>query len=287
MMNFHTLTIVGVGLLGGSIGLAAKQRDLVRRVVGVGHQWPSLALAQRRGAIDEGTLDLAAGVREADLIVLCTPVDRIVEQALTVSANCPSDALLTDVGSTKAAIVRSLDGRLPRGLAFVGGHPLAGSEKRGVEFAEPDLFEGRLTVLTPTETTDPGAVERVALFWQALGSRVRVLSPEEHDRALALTSHLPHLLASALAGILPENLFDLAATGFRDTTRIAAGDPSLWTGIFQQNRQAVLQALELFSARLGEFHQALQSNDRNTIDSLLAQAKKVRDALGNRDPIQR
>jgi prephenate dehydrogenase len=285
-MKIHTLTIVGVGLLGGSIGLAARQRGLAQHIIGVGHQHSSLELARTRGAIDEGTLDLRAAVTGADLVVFCTPVDLIVEQALVVAERCPHGPILTDVGSTKEAIVAGLDGRLARPVRFVGSHPLAGSEKRGVEFADANLFQDRLTVITPTEQTDADAVAEVSRFWQALGCRVRQMSPAEHDRALALTSHLPHLLASALAGMLPEALFELAATGFRDTTRIAAGDPSIWTGIFQQNRAAVLQSLQLFLDRLRDFEQALKADDRKTIDSLLAQAKKVRDALGSGNSTQ-
>jgi prephenate dehydrogenase len=280
-MTITTLTIVGVGLIGGSIGLAAKRRGLVERVVGVGRQPDSLDRARAVGAIDEGCLDLAAALRQADVAVFCTPVDRIAEQVLTGAASCPPGALLTDAGSTKAAIVAAVDGRLPPGVAFVGSHPLAGSEKRGPEHADADLFQDRLTVVTPTRHSDPAAVERTVAFWRALGSRVRLLSPEEHDQALALTSHLPHLVAAALAGILPPELRDLTATGFRDTTRVAAGDPSLWTGIFAQNRAAVLAALQTLAGRLAEFRSALEDGDRQALDTLLAQAKKVRDALGS------
>src|SRR5262249_12877032 len=151
----------------------------------------------------EGFLDLTAAARGADVVVFCTPVDRIVEQVLETAPACAPGTLLTDAGSTKAGIVHGLEGRLPPDVAFVGSHPLAGSEKRGPEFAEARLFQGRLTIVTRTPRTDPAALERTAAFWQALGSRVRLMDPEEHDRALALTSHLPHLLASALAGILP------------------------------------------------------------------------------------
>src|SRR5206468_2944891 len=143
----------------------------------------------------------------------------------------------------------------------VGSHPLAGSEKRGADHADARLFEGRLTVVTQTPGADPAAVERTCTFWRALGSRVQLMSPEDHDRALALTSHLPHLLAAALAGVLPPELNDLTATGFRDTTRVAAGDPSLWTAIFAQNRAAMLDSLRLLAGRLEEFRAALEAGD--------------------------
>jgi cyclohexadieny/prephenate dehydrogenase len=280
-VNVDTLTIVGVGLIGGSIGLAAKRHGLARQVLGVGRHESSLDRARQCGSIDEGYTDAAPAAARSQLIILCTPVDGIADQALGLAQHCAPGTILSDAGSTKAAIVHAVDGRLPSGVAFVGAHPLAGSEKRGPEHARADLFQGRCTVLTPTERTDAGALERVGSFWHALGARVTLMSPEEHDRALAVTSHLPHLVASALAGILPEQLHDLAATGFRSTTRVAAGDPALWTGIFMHNRQAVLEALALLEERLTRFRHALTEADRTALDQLLAQGKKVRDALGN------
>jgi prephenate dehydrogenase len=280
-MTIQTLTIVGVGLLGGSLGLAARQRGLARRVLGVGRHLDGLDYARQLGAIDEGFLALQEAVRSAEVVVFCTPVDQIARQALTAAEACAPGTLLTDVGSTKADIVHAVEGRLPAGVAFVGSHPLAGSEKRGPEHANPRLFERRLTVVTQTPRTDPAALERTRAFWEGLGARVRVMAPEEHDRALALTSHLPHLLAAALAGLMPPELYDLTATGFRDTTRVAGGDPALWTAIFAHNRAAVLDNLDLLGARLAEFRQALESGDAAALDRLLTQAKKVRDALGN------
>jgi prephenate dehydrogenase len=280
-MTIQTLTIVGVGLIGGSIGLAAKRRGVAGRVLGVGWRQATLDQARRLGAIDEGFLDLTTPVSRSDFTVFCTPVSLIVGQVLAGAAACRSGTLLTDAGSTKAAIVTGLERSLPDGVAFVGSHPLAGSEKRGPGHADANLFEGRLTVVTQTAHTDPGALERVAGFWRALGSRVKVMSPEAHDRALALTSHLPHLLASALAGALPPELHELTATGFRDTTRVAAGDPGLWAGIFTQNQEAVLDALDRLEARLDQFRQALGAGDPAALTTLLEQAKKVRDALGS------
>lgn len=280
-MTIRTLAIVGVGLIGGSLGLAARRHGLARHVLGVGRQQASLDRALAVGAIDEPCLHLPDAARRSDLVVFCTPVTLIVSQVLEAAPHCPPGALLTDAGSTKAAIVRALEGRLPPGVAFIGSHPLAGSEKRGPEHARADLFQGRTVVLTPTDRDPPDALARLTSFWEALGSRVCLLSPEEHDRALALTSHLPHLAAAALAGLLPPELASLTATGFRDTTRVAAGDPSLWTGIFQHNHAALLDALARLTERLDDFRRALQRDDAAALDSLLTQAKTVRDALGN------
>jgi cyclohexadieny/prephenate dehydrogenase len=281
MALHNVLTIVGVGLIGGSIGLAAKRRSLVRMVRGLGRQQASLQRALAVGAIDEAHLDPQAALSEADLVVYCTPVDQIAGQILRFAPWCRPGALLTDAGSTKAAIVAEVEGSLPDGLHFVGSHPLAGSEKRGPEFADAELFQGRWTVTTPTARTQTQPLAQVESFWTALGSRVKRMAPEAHDRALALTSHLPHLLAAALAGSLPADVHELVATGFRDTTRIAAGDPRLWTAIFTHNRDAVLSALDALEGKLQAFRQALADRDWTTLDQLLAQAKKVRDALGS------
>ena len=280
-MPVHTLTIVGVGLIGGAIGLAAKKRALAKRVRGVGRDAGKLETARRLGAIDEGTLDLAAAVRDADFVVFCTPVNRIADQILEAAPYCAPGTILTDAGSTKREMVGAVESGLPAHVRFVGGHPLAGSEKKGVEFAHADLFVERWTVLTPTAKTPADAVDAVRTFWQRLGARVRIMSPDHHDRALAMTSHLPHLLASALAGILPDELRELTATGFRDATRIAGGDPDVWTPIFQQNRTAVFDVLDQLEARLKEFRQALANDEVARIDHLLAQGKRVRDALGS------
>ena len=277
-MLFDQITIVGVGLIGGSVGLAAKDRNVARCVVGTGRDPRNLAKAQLLGAIDRSTTNLADAVRDADLIVVCTPVDRIAETILLAATHCKRGAIFTDGGSTKAGIIAAVNGRLPEGVAFVPAHPIAGSEKNGVENARADLFENRLTILTPLDA--PDAVDRVTSFWQALGSRVIAMSPDDHDRALASTSHLPHAVASAVAGVTPVEWLPLAAGGFRDVTRIAGGDPQLWTAIFQANRGAVLAALEQFTTRLDEFRRLLETGDGAGLGQWLAEAKQVRDALG-------
>jgi prephenate dehydrogenase len=280
-MQLGIITIVGAGLIGGSLGLAAKQRGVARTVRGLGRRQASLDRARAGGAIDEGFLEPAAALKGANLVILCTPVDQIAEQVLAYAPYCDPGTLLTDAGSTKATIVAAVEEKLGDGLAFVGSHPLAGSEKRGPEHAQADLFQDRWTVVTRTPRTDADALAKTIAFWQALGARVTVMTPDEHDRALAMTSHLPHLLAVALAGTLPEALSHLTASGFRDTTRIAAGDPALWTAIFAHNRDAVLAALEPLENRLADLRKALESRDWKRMETLLGQAKKVRDALGN------
>jgi prephenate dehydrogenase len=280
-MRLGTLTIVGVGLIGGSIGLAAKRRKLANRIVGVGRRQESLHFAKENGILDDYSLDLDDAVANAEIVVFCTPVPLIAPQALIAASRCSRGCLLTDAGSTKAEIVEALERNLPDGVHFVGGHPLAGSEKQGPEHADADLFQDRLTIVTQTPHTNRSALEKTTEFWQALGSRVRIMGPEEHDHALAFSSHLPHLVAAALASMLPTGLHAVTASGFRDATRIAAGDPELWTGIFASNRQAVLEALQQLEAQLARFRHALETQDQPRLTELLAQAKRVRDALGS------
>jgi cyclohexadieny/prephenate dehydrogenase len=280
-MKIATLTVVGVGLIGGSIGLAARKRGIAERILGVGRNKTTLERAQSLGAIDAGVGDLNEAVHQADVAVFCTPVDRIAEQILASAPGCRPGTLLTDAGSTKGRIVAAVEDRLPAGVSYVGSHPLAGSEKRGPENADADLLQDRLVVITRTPRTDVAALERIAAFWKSLGARVCVMAPDEHDAALALTSHLPHLAAAALAGILSPHLHALTATGFRDTTRVAAGDPELWSAIFSQNRPALLEMLGLLETRLTEFKNALLEEGEKTIRALLDQAKRNRDALGS------
>jgi prephenate dehydrogenase len=273
--------IVGVGLIGGSIGLAARRAGTFGRIIGVGRDAEILARTRKLGCINEFTTDLAGVARSGDVLVFCTPVDMIGRQILSAVPHCKPGALITDAGSTKAAIVDEVESRIANGVEFIGSHPLAGSEKRGPDYARADLFDNRLTLITPTSRTPTAAIARVTTFWQALGSRVQRIAPAQHDQSLALTSHLPHLLAAALAGILPPGLAELTATGFRDTTRLAGSDPGLWTAIFAQNRQHVAEALAKLQDRLTEFRLAMLAGDTGILDRLLTEAKRVRDDLGN------
>jgi prephenate dehydrogenase len=194
---------------------------------------------------------------------------------------CREGALITDAGSTKAQIVRELDGSLGRGVRFVGSHPLAGGENSGAAAADAKLFHDRLVVLTPAPQTPADDVSALREFWTALGARVVEMTAEEHDQALAATSHLPHLLASALASATPEDLLPYTATGWADTTRIAAGDPKLWTQIFLANKDNLLAALGRFQAQLSALRQAVQRDDRELLTTILTEAKRTRDAVGS------
>ncbi|HET6882847.1 MAG TPA: prephenate dehydrogenase/arogenate dehydrogenase family protein [Pirellulales bacterium] len=275
--QFDTIAILGVGLIGGSIGLAVLRRGLASRVIGVGRRIEGLRMALEMGAITSFTLAPAEGVAEADLVVVCTPVGRIADDVRTVARHCRSGTLITDVGSTKGAIVAEVGGSLPGGVQFIGSHPLAGSERSGAAAAEVDLFVDRVVVLTPSAATQSEDLERLGDFWRSLGARVVTMSAEEHDRALAITSHLPHLVASALAASTPQELLQLTATGWADTTRIAAGDADLWRQIFASNRDSLLASLSSFEQQLASFRAALEGRDDDGLVELLAAAKRRRD----------
>lgn len=281
MRRFKSVAIVGVGLIGGSIGLALRARGMAEQVIGVGRRQATLRTARRVGAVTHTTVDLAKGVAEAELVVVCTPVGKIVEHVRQAAQHCPEGALLTDTGSTKEVIVAALDGSLPRGCRFLGGHPLAGSEKSGPAHANAELFEGRVAVLTPTKNTRAEDFDLLEAFWSGLGSVVIQMAPSEHDRALALTSHLPHAVSAALAATQAEPYFRLSGTGLLDATRLAGGDPRLWTQVFVANRANLLGALEKYLERLNALAAALRRGDAEALEAILTAAKRNRDALGS------
>jgi prephenate dehydrogenase len=281
MKHWDTVAIIGVGLIGGSIGLALRERKLAGRIIGVGRRPENLAKAKAAGAVHRATQDLSDGVHEAELVVVCTPVDSIARFVREAAAACPPGALLTDAGSTKASIVRQLNGTLPRAVAFVGSHPLAGSEKSGCEYARADLFDGRVVVVTPTRKTNKEHLQRTADLWSALGASVMIMSPAAHDRALAATSHLPHVVAAALARLTAAENLPLAAGGWRDCTRIAAGDAELWSQILLDNRDNVLKAIGKLEKSLAGFRLAIERDDARRLHQLLKEAKQRRDAVGS------
>lgn len=281
-LDFETIAIVGVGVIGGSIALAAKARRAVRSVIGVGRNAGRLEEARRAGVIDEGTIDLMVAARQADLLIFCTPVDRIAAGVREAAGACRNGALITDAGSVKGCVCRDLKEKPARGVEFVGSHPLAGSEKQGFEHADARLFDGRVCVVTPLATNSRSAIDRIGAFWRQLGSSVVEMSPEAHDQALAETSHVPHVVAAALAAALSTENGALVAGGFRDTTRIASGDPDLWTAILLGNRTHVLESLARYDRSLKGFREALEKNDAVALKHLLGTAKDTRDhALGN------
>jgi prephenate dehydrogenase len=279
--TYETIAIVGVGLIGASIGLAVRERKLAGTIVGVGRTKKTLDAAKTLGAIDRATMELAEGVKQAELTIVCTPVERIAEQVRAAAAAAPRGALITDAGSTKEGIVAALADPLPNDAVFIGSHPLAGSEKTGPEAARADLFVGRVVVITPRPSDDAKKVAAVRAFWESLGAKVVEMSAAEHDAAVAVTSHVPHLVASALAASTPAELTNLVAGGWLDTTRIASGDAELWRQILLANRDHSLQALANFEKVLAQLRDALSTRDGDALARILEAGKKIRDTVGS------
>jgi prephenate dehydrogenase len=277
----RTLAIIGVGLIGGSIALAARSRGVAQRIIGVGRNKEVLEQVKQRGMLDAWHTEMAPAVRDADAVIVCTPVDKVVDHVCEIARAVRPDTWITDAGSTKATIVNTLAERLDAGARFVGSHPLAGSEKSGPQYADAKLFEHRVVVLTPHHHFHPDGLVWACEFWQSLGARIKEMTPQEHDKALSITSHLPHLVAAALAAMLPAELRELAASGFRDTTRVAGGDPALWTAICQQNQEGLRHALERFVQSIAGCNGKLNGLDLDHIHHLLVEGKRNRDALGS------
>ncbi|HWI66130.1 MAG TPA: prephenate dehydrogenase/arogenate dehydrogenase family protein [Symbiobacteriaceae bacterium] len=279
MSRLPVIVIWGVGLIGGSLGMAWRRAGVAARIIGIDPL--PLDTAIKLGAIDEAADDPAEALAQADVLVLAAPVRAIIAQAASHARYLRPGAVVTDVGSTKADIVQAWDGALPPGAAFVGGHPLFGREVGGVANASPDLPRGATWVLTPGGTTTGPAVETVERLASAVGATVNSMSPEEHDQRVAVASHLPQLAATALAATAqphPDALA-LAAGGFRDTTRLASSPAEIWLDILGTNRPAILQALGEYRRVLAELEAAVQQTDTAALDTLFARAHEARRRL--------
>jgi prephenate dehydrogenase len=282
-VQFQKITIVGVGLLGGSIGLAARRRKLAREVAGFVRRAASSKDCERAGAVDYATTDLLAAVSNADLVILCTPLAQmpaLMEQLLPALKR---GAIVTDVGSVKADVVRELESLAKKaGAHFVGSHPMAGGEKMGVLASREDLFHGAVCVVTATNRTNTAAARKLEKFWKALGSRVLKMDPAQHDLLVSRSSHLPHVAAAALVNLVlhPRNhqaQAGLCATGFRDITRIASGSPEMWRDISLANRKNLSQSVDALVADLKKFQDVLKKSDARAVENFFATAKQLRD----------
>lgn len=283
-MQWSKVTLVGVGLLGGSLGLALKQRRLATRVAGYVRRPASLDECLEVGAVDQVTLDLREAVADADLVVFCTPIAQMRILAERLLPALKPGALATDVGSVKGTVVRELEPLFSRaGGCFVGSHPMAGSEKTGPTAARADLFQNAVCVVTPTSNTPSAAADSIAQLWESVGGRLLRLQPDLHDELVARSSHLPHLLAALLAAqvldpALPKEQIELCATGFRDSTRIALGSPEMWRDIAVANRRNLTRALDDFIASLQTLRQRVEQADADAIESFLREARQRREA---------
>ena len=276
---FKRVTIVGVGLMGGSLGMAIKKRNLAREVVGLSYRQSSLIHAIKNKAIDVALTDPKKALRNADFVILAAPVESIIKIFTTISPYLKRGCIVTDVGSAKSEIVEAGERILSAPGFFVGSHPLVGSEKKGANYANADLFQGALCIMTPTEKTNKVAQEKVKFFWTKIGAIVRNVKPEEHDEILAYVSHLPHLLAYGLMDVIPKGYLDYASTGLKDTTRIASSSAGMWSDICLSNSKNVIKSLDELTKQLSEFRRAIIKNDRKILMNFFTKAKEKRDRI--------
>ena len=283
-MQFRKITIVGVGLLGGSLGLAIKKRQLAGEVTGYVRRAASIAECEKAKAVDSCSRDLREAVTNADLIVLCTPLAQMLSLLKEMLPAIKPGAVITDVGSVKSTVVKELESIVAKaGAYFVGSHPMAGAEKTGVGAARADLFVNAACVVTPTKRTNRAALRKTEQLWKDVGARVMRLSPELHDELVGRSSHLPHVAAATLANLVldpshPKSQSQLCANGFRDTTRIASGSPEMWRDIAMANRKNLGKALEIFIRDLKKVQALLKKGDEKAAEKFFATGKKRRDA---------
>lgn len=283
--RFRQITICGVGLIGGSLAMAARREGLVERIVGLGRGQANLDVAVRRGIVDFATRDPAEAARGADLVMLAAPVMTFPETLGALLPHLPENAVVTDVGSVKSWVVRALEPMLGARMALVGAHPVAGKETTGAAAAEAELFVGRRVIVTPSARSAADALERVEALWRATGARVERMAPEAHDAILARASHLPQIAASALAAALADERIDgkaaieYGAGGLRDTTRIAASSPEMWRDICLTNREAILAAIGLYRGALDQFARAVERADAGELGELFERGRRTRGRL--------
>jgi len=282
-VSFERIAIVGFGLIGSSLGRAIKQHGLARTLVAIDRDAGARAEILALGLADEITGDLAAGVHDADLVILATPVATYAEIGRIIAPALKPGAIVSDVGSVKQLVLRDLAPLLPAHVHLVPGHPIAGTEKSGPAAGFASLFEGRWCILTPAPETDRSAVDAVGALWHAIGSDVEEMDADHHDKVLAITSHLPHLIAYTIVGTavdleddIKSEVVKFSASGFRDFTRIAASDPTMWRDIFLNNREAVLEMLQRLSEDLFALQRAIRRGEGDFLHERFTRAREIR-----------
>lgn len=280
---FEKIALIGIGLIGSSISHAARRGKLAKSIVGSARTPETVATAKRLGIIDEGFASAREAVRGADLVILCVPVGMCGPIAAEIADALEPGAILTDVGSVKAAICKDVAPHVPAGVHFVAAHPVAGTEKSGPESGFAELFDNRWCILTPLPDADAAAVEKLSKFWIALGSNVEIMTPEHHDLVLAITSHVPHLIAynivntaAHLERVTDSEVIKFSAGGFRDFTRIASSDPTMWRDVFLNNKEAVLEMLGRFAEDLTALQRAIRFGDGEALFQTFAEAREIR-----------
>lgn len=283
---FETVALIGLGLIGSSLARVMKREGLAGEIVGCARSEKTRAVALDLGFVDRVETDPAKAVEGADFVVICTPIGAYKAVAEAIAPFLKKGAILSDVGSVKGDVLRDLGPLVPKGVHFVPAHPIAGTEHSGPEAGFDTLFEGRWCVLTPPPGTAPEAIERVAALWQRAGSNTEIMDAAHHDKVMAITSHLPHLIAYTIVGTATDleaseraEVVKFSASGFRDFTRIAASDPVMWRDIFLNNQDAVLEMLGRFTEDLAALQRAIRWGDGQALEELFARAQKVRRSI--------
>lgn len=281
--HFGRLALIGLGLIGSSIAHACKAGGLVGEIVGYARTAETRATAERLGFVDRTANTAAEAVAGADCVILCTPVGTYRTIGLEIAPALAAGTVLTDVGSVKACVLRDLAPTVPDGVHLVPGHPLAGTEHSGPDAGFAELFDGRYVILTPPDGADKAVVDQLAAFWRAMGSMVEIMTAERHDRVLAITSHLPHLIAFTIVGTAVDLAEDIkgdvirfAATGFRDFTRIAASDPVMWRDVFLNNKDATLEIIQRFTEDLTAMQRAIRRGQGDVLEHRFAETRAIR-----------
>jgi len=281
--NFDTVCIIGLGLIGGSIGLSMKKNNFESKIIGYAKTEKTLIKAVERGLVDNAEKSLVKAVDGADLIILATPLSTFRPIIEEIAPFLKKGSIVTDTGSAKFTVLEELKDLIPNEVEFIPGHPIAGTEESGPESGFPELFENRWCILTPTENNSKESIESIKCFWELLGSKVEIMDALHHDKVLAITSHIPHLIAynivgtaNDLANVTDSEVVKYSAGGFRDFTRIAASDPKMWSDIFTYNSEAVLEMLDLFSNDLTKLKKSILKKDTNMLFSSFEKTRNMR-----------
>jgi cyclohexadieny/prephenate dehydrogenase len=281
--HFDRIALIGFGLIGGSIARAARVQGLAKEIVTTARSEKTRARVMELGIVDRVVATNAEAAEGADLVILCIPVGACGPVAAEIADHLKLGAIISDVGSVKNAVVKDMAPHLPAAVHFVPAHPVAGTEHSGPDSGFPELFINRWCILTPPEGTDPKAVERLRAFWAALGAKIEVMTPEHHDMVLAITSHLPHLIAytivgtaDELEGVTQSEVLKFSAGGFRDFTRIAASDPTMWRDVFLTNKDAVLEMLGTFNEDLSKLTRAIRRGDGEALFEHFTRTRAIR-----------
>jgi len=282
-VQFRRVALIGIGLIGSSLAHAMRRKELAGEITGFARSEATRAKARDLGLVDAVFPSPGGAVEDADLVILCSPVGTYAALAAEIAPALKPGAILTDVGSVKGAVVRDVEGHVPPGVHFIPGHPIAGTEQSGPESGFAELFINRWCILTPLPGADTQAVEKLSEFWRGCGSNVELMTPEHHDLVLAITSHLPHLIAynivstaADLEEVTSSEVIKYSAGGFRDFTRIAASDPTMWRDVFLNNKDAVLEMLGRFSEDLSALQRAIRWGDGDTLFNIFSRSRQIR-----------